>query len=253
MGDAAAVSVIIPVYNGERYIGAALESVLAQTSRPGEILVIDDGSGDGTAQAVQLFARRCEVPLRYIRQENRGPAAARNRGLALARGEVIAFQDADDVWTDNKLAVQLDLLTSRPEAEVVLGSLQVMSTAPDGQLEPCTGRWANPRLLPILQAAIFRRHVFHRVGLLAEQLRQSEDLDWYIRALEMDINLLVHREVVLLYRRHQTNLTLNSGQNDHHFLLAVKRSIDRRRARTDQPTAQRPLRFALSTGEKENT
>src|SRR5438552_12366709 len=88
------VSVIIPVFNGERYIRQTIESVLAQTYQDFELLVIDDGSTDGTAEAVKEY----EKNLRYVRQGNGGASKARNQGIRLSQGEYLAFQDADDLW-----------------------------------------------------------------------------------------------------------------------------------------------------------
>src|SRR5579871_1893267 len=98
-------SVIIPVYNAEAFLAQAVESVRRQTVKPLEIIVVDDGSTDNSAQV----AARLDV--HYIYQPNRGPAAARNRALTAARGQFIAFLDADDLWPDNKLAMQTEILT----------------------------------------------------------------------------------------------------------------------------------------------
>jgi len=101
------ISVIIPVFNGERFLGEAIKSALSQTLPPYEILVIDDGSTDGSAQLAESFG----PPVRVIRQENRGEAAARNRGIDAAQGDWIAFLDCDDVWKPEKLALQAALLS----------------------------------------------------------------------------------------------------------------------------------------------
>jgi glycosyltransferase involved in cell wall biosynthesis len=116
------VSVIIPAYNAERYLIEALDSVRAQGHRPLEVIMVDDGSTDGTAGVVAQYP-----DVRYVYQANRGPAAARNAGLRLAQGDLIAFLDADDVWSDDKLAVQLTLLSARAESQIVLGRLQMVS------------------------------------------------------------------------------------------------------------------------------
>ncbi len=211
------ISVIIPVYNSEKYLAEAVDSVRAQRYAPMEIIIIDDGSTDGTAGVV----RGLGDDIRYVYQANAGPAAARNHGLRLAQGEIIAFQDADDVWTEDKLTVQLTLLARHPSAGVVLGFTRLIQT--DGQII------GDPGLITVLQAALFRRVMFDHVGLLNEDMRQSEDVDWYLRALERDVQIITHRDVVLFYRRHAANLTHNRRETYAHFLLALKRSLDRRR------------------------
>jgi glycosyltransferase involved in cell wall biosynthesis len=105
-----AVSVIIPVYNAEQWIGRTLESVLAQTFKDIEVLVIDDGSQDGSAEIIRRY------PVQYFRQENAGQAAAFNAGLRRARGELIAFLDADDLWLPGKLSACVAALRAQPEA-----------------------------------------------------------------------------------------------------------------------------------------
>ena len=114
------VSVIMPVYNGERFLLDAVRSVEAQGLERLEILVIDDGSTDGTAAILAGLGSR----VRAVRQPNRGPAAARNQGLALARGNVIAFLDADDLWSPGGLADMLAHLEAHPEIDIVQGLIE---------------------------------------------------------------------------------------------------------------------------------
>src|SRR5919112_2696990 len=109
------VSVIVPVYNGERYLAAALQSIFEQDYRPFEVIVVDDGSVDDTAKIARSFQQ-----IHYIYQSNQGAAAARNAGVATAQGELIAFLDADDVWVPNKLSVQADYLFRHPEVGYVV-------------------------------------------------------------------------------------------------------------------------------------
>src|SRR5688500_924354 len=109
------VSVIIPVYNGARFLRAALESVFAQTYRPIEVIVVDDGSADDSGVIAQSFPE-----VRYIRQENQGVAAARNNAIEAARGEFFAFLDQDDLWTPEKLRLQIEHLLDHPEVGYTL-------------------------------------------------------------------------------------------------------------------------------------
>ena len=131
MAEGEQISVILPVYNGERFLAEAIGSVLGQTLPPHEIIVVDDGSTDSTAQIVADLAAAAAVPLRYVYQENQGPAAARNHGIRLAQGELIAFQDADDLWSAEKLVTQAALLRRYPQAHAVIGYSQIAFTSSD--------------------------------------------------------------------------------------------------------------------------
>ena len=114
------VSCVIPAYNAERYIDRALASVIEQSRPPEEIIVVDDGSTDGTADVLASYGSR----LRVVRQANAGPAAARNRGIEMAAGELICFQDADDEWDRDKLAKQLALLDASPNVGICITHLR---------------------------------------------------------------------------------------------------------------------------------
>src|SRR5689334_9621809 len=114
------VSCVVPVYNGERYLAEALDSILAQTHRPLQAIVADDGSTDGTAAVAAAYGDRVLV----LRQANAGPAAARNLGLAAARGEYVAFLDADDLWHPRKLERQLARFRARPQLDYCVSLMQ---------------------------------------------------------------------------------------------------------------------------------
>lgn len=118
------VSVVLPVYNGERFIGEAIQSVLDQTFRDFELLVVDDGSTDNT----ETIVRQSKGPLTYHRQENQGAGAARNAGVASARGEWIAFMDADDIWETDKLAKQIEYLQTHPNVSFVYCDMDLIDS-----------------------------------------------------------------------------------------------------------------------------
>ncbi len=139
-GSSGLVSVVIPTYNRALHLGAAIESALGQTYRPLEVIVVDDGSTDGTADVVATFGS----DVRYLHQPNGGVAAARNLGLRHARGEFIAFLDSDDRWQPWKLAAQVELLRKRPD----IGMVWTDMTAVDGH-----GRVLHPRYLRRMYSA----------------------------------------------------------------------------------------------------
>ena len=118
--DPALVSCVIPVYNGARFVAESIESVLAQAYRPLEVIVVDDGSTDGTEDVLAAFGDR----IRVFFQPNAGAAAARNRGVAEARGGWLTFQDADDLWAPDKLERQMECFRRNPELDLCFGYLQ---------------------------------------------------------------------------------------------------------------------------------
>ena len=226
------VSVIIPVYNGEHYLGEAIESVLAQDYRPIEVIIVNDGSTDNT----EAIAKRYGKDIIYARQEKRGPAAARNKGLQMSQGEFIGFLDADDLWSGNKLLLQLARMEEDPSLGIVLGLSQVMRLQ-DGDAKLQFEKWHSPILLLLFGAAVMRRSVFEKVGFFDETLHHSEDTDWFMRVREMGISTAIVQEVSLFYRRHESNMTLDSVARNRFFIKAVKKSLDRRRRKGDGSVA----------------
>jgi glycosyltransferase involved in cell wall biosynthesis len=194
----ALVSVIMPLYNGEPYVEAALRSVGAQGIEGVQVIVVNDGSTDGSGLRVE----RSGQPATLLHQENLGPASARNHGVRFATGEFLAFIDADDVWPEGRLKWQIDMLRSRPDLDIVQGQLR--------ELHLEEGRWI-PRGKPLfahhLGTALYRRDVFERVGPLDESLPYCEDVDWFFSASEAGVGLLRHEEVCMSHRRHDNNLT----------------------------------------------
>ena len=222
------LSVIVPVYNGAEHVAAALESVCRQAYEPLEIIVVDDGSTDDTAEEVASFRETRWPALRYVYQPNAGPAAARNRGFEMARGEWIAFLDADDVWVDGGLAALAEPLQA-PDVQLVVGCTQRVRAAKEpggaGRLLPFGPVW----LTFTLSAAIFRRQCFEQVGMFDATLRYGEDVDWFLRAREAGVAIEVRDRVVVWHRQHESNMTLDTDQSNHYFLAALRKSLQRRR------------------------
>lgn len=218
------VSVIIPVYNGEKFIREAIESVLQQNYQSLEILVIDDGSTDRTAHWVGDFGQK----IRYFFQSNRGPSAARNKGLELSQGEVIAFLDADDLWPLHKLENQIPPLLENPSIDVVLGRIQCLESS--GTMKSDFSKSQNTFIDVHLGGGIFRKSVFDKVGRFDETLRYSEDHDWFLRAREQTISILLLEEVTLYYRLHQSNMTRNKEHKGFQLPNVLKKSLERRRS-----------------------
>jgi glycosyltransferase involved in cell wall biosynthesis len=210
MANTSSVSVIIPVYNGERYLSEAIQSVLDQTLPPAEIIVIDDGSIDATSQIVADIATVSSVSIRYAYQENQGPAAARNTGIIESRGDILAYQDADDLWVYNRLSLQISILNLNPHALVVFGRTQCFFSDDKDMPSPAISNDSDsspPSWFLGVQSGLYRRSVFDTIGLFDDKLRYHEDIDWFRRARSKGVVIYPHEDVVLLHRRHRNNMT----------------------------------------------
>ncbi len=222
------VSVILPTYNSASFLPDAVGSVRMQRYEPLEIIVVDDGSTDRTGDVVDALEG---ADLRYLRQENRGPGAARNAGLAAAQGEIIGFLDADDLWPEQKLARQLEVLIADPAVDIVHGRTQALVLVDDAAAgERRFAPFAEPWYSTQLGSALYRREIFARVGCFDPDLKTSEDFDWFLRARECGAKVVPTPEAALLYRFHHSNLTRGAGT--HNLMTTIKRSLDRRRGRT---------------------
>jgi len=221
------VSVIIPAFNAASFLPGAVASIERQGYQPLEIIVIDDGSTDDTATVV----RSLPSVSHYFYQENKGPSAARNLGLKHARGEFIAFLDADDEWPPGKLDLQLGRLRAEPLLEVVLGRIQYISL-PGAENINLVFETEDRTLTHVhLGSGIYRKPVFDRVGLFEESLRYSEDVDWFMRAREEDISMVILGNVTLLYQLHGGNMTREMSSDRSTMAKVLKRSLERRRKR----------------------
>lgn len=218
------VSAIIPVYNGEDFLADAISSIIRQNYEPLEIIVVDDGSTDGTASIAQGFPG-----VNYVYQENQGAPAARNRGLQMARGNLIGFLDADDLRSDDKLAFQTSWFRKKPSAEIIVGYTQRMQLIKHREAKPEFRNYLEPVLGMNFIASLFRRSVFDKVGLIDETFPHCDDWDWFMRAKELGVGMLVHKEVSRFYRRHDNNITNKLDIENHYKMLMLKRSLDRRR------------------------
>ena len=226
------VSVVIPVYNGERFAAEAIDSVLGQTRAPDEVLVVDDGSTDGTPEVLRRFDRRVTL----IRQQNAGAAAARNRGIEAAKGALIAFQDADDLWVPHKLEHQIAAFTADPALDVCAALVEHFWEPGLAQREAAYRQVDHPMTKPqvgwILQTMVVRRDAFRRVGLLDESLMTCEDVDWCLRGREAGLREHVVPEVLVRRRIHGDNLTMTHEAVVKSDLVSVfAASLKRRRGR----------------------
>lgn len=214
------ISVIVPVHDGERYLAETLDSILAQTLRPLEILVVDDGSTDGTAAIAKSFGD----PVVYVHRERAGVSAARNHGIRIACGDLIAFLDADDLFLPHKLELQRQRFIERPELDMSSGytanfwSPEMSALEADHDPKP-TEPW--PRFIGTW---VVRRSVFDTVGGFDESMRLSQDVDWNIRVERSPAVTETLDEVLTRRRLHRGNTTRQARSECRRAVLGSVRA-----------------------------
>ncbi len=210
----ARVSVVIPVYNGAHYLQQAIASVIAQTHKPCEIIVVDDGSTDDSAAIAEQAGVLC------LRRSHEGAGLARNAGVERASGEFLAFLDADDMWTPDKTERQLAALCSSP-TNMVFGHVE--------QFREDTAAVYAPEAGCIPGALLLRREEFLRVGLFSAEWKIGEFIDWYARATELGLQSTMIPDVVLKRRIHSTNLGVRERASSVDYTRVVRAALHRRR------------------------
>lgn len=220
------VSTIIPVYNGEKYLRQAIESLVSQCYKPLEIIVVDDGSYDGSAKIAQSFGTK----VRYHYHPNSGLSVTQNKGVELAKGEFISFLDSDDLWVQDKLTLQMKAFQSDSSLDMVFGHVQQfhdvhLSHELKSRLqipkEPMQGYSTGTLLI--------KRESFNRVGPFATDLRVGEFVDWYAKASDKGLKELMLPEVLLKRRVHANNMGIRDRDKRIDYLRVLKSSLDRRR------------------------
>jgi glycosyltransferase involved in cell wall biosynthesis len=210
------VSVIVPAYNTAAFIGETLDSVFGQTFQGFELIVINDGSPDTPELEVALQAYMSRI--RYIRQENRGPSGARNAGIRLAQGELVAFVDSDDIWMPEYLSAQVQFLDCHPGVHASIADALLF----DSFAEPVVWRMLKAGAGPVLNfeqmlkreggqaggsAMVARRQRVLQVGMFDEQLRIAEDFEFCARLCFPDGSIGYLGQVLVKYRQHQGSIT----------------------------------------------
>lgn len=211
------ITVAVPAYQAERFIAETLKSILVQTHPPDEVIVVDDGSTDGTARELERFADR----IRVIRQPNGGCAAAFNTAFRAVSCDFVAECGADDIWEPYKLERQIEALTEHPEIDVAFSAARVFGNA--------EGRWGMPtaedpnggimdlrrlgrtmyRSNPVCPSTLLiRRGLYERLGPFAEDIA-TEDYEYWMRALHGGAVFYYDPEMLVRYRRHEANASSN--------------------------------------------
>lgn len=217
------VSVIMAAYNAEEYIGPALESLLAQDWESFEVIVLDDGSTDRTAEIAKSFGR-----VQYVWQENSGPSAARNAALAHSTGALIANFDSDDLLPPSRLRLQATYLEEHAAVGCVFGRQEWLNPPPWLARDNVYGEIDG---IP-LSSAMFRRKVLLDLGGYDTSFIRGEDMDVLIRMRELGIQYAVLPDTVLYRRFHETSLT--GGRSFHNPLLrSLRAKLERERTGED--------------------
>jgi glycosyltransferase involved in cell wall biosynthesis len=208
MRDAGLVSVIIPCFRQAQFLPDAIDSVEVQTYARHEILVVDDGSPDQTAEVVRRYPA-----VRYLRQRNRGLAGARNTGIHCSRGAYLVFLDADDRLLPTHFERSLEGFERRPDAAIVCGDYRLFGVDDGGgHVHMCDptpdhyGTLLRTNFIGPPHPAMFRRDVVFEVGMFREELKACEDLDLYLR-IARRYAIYCHHEIVAEYRRHSTQMS----------------------------------------------
>jgi glycosyltransferase involved in cell wall biosynthesis len=223
------VSVIIPTYNRARYVVEAVESVFAQTFKDYEVIVVDDGSTDNTKQVLEPYRGR----IRYVRQENRGLAAARNRGVREARGELVAFLDSDDCWEPRMLEGILKTFEKHPDVGAVFVAEREMDK--DGQPRERVHTKRSPGLFFTPESMVskdtgvgcgrppvVRKKWLDALGGFDESMRSAVDCEMWIR-YSFHVPMILHPEPLVRRRVHEGHLSGDRGVNAEHWLRILEK------------------------------
>ncbi len=222
--DESMVSVIVPVYNGENYLAQALESVLKQSYQNIEIIIVDDGSTDNTAELAKSY---CDRPnIQYIYQENGGHGSALNAGFSKASGIFLASIDHDDLWEQKKMQIQLAAFADDPSLEVVFSHQKNFAENKASERlaykkEAVPGYMAGSMLI--------RTDSFSRVGLFTTEIRKGYFWPWYERLNSLDLNTLLLPDVLYHRRVHGQNMSIGRDNKDFKDYFSAIRAIRNQR------------------------
>jgi glycosyltransferase involved in cell wall biosynthesis len=220
------VTAAIPVRDGEAYLAEAIESVLAQSRSCDQVIVVDNGSSDRSAEIARGFAPAVEV----LHEPRPGIGAARNAALRAARGDLVAFLDADDLWEPAKTVLQLAAFEAEPRLQLVFGHVRQfvspdLAAADVGALRAP----ATPQPGLYIGAMMARRTAIDAIGPWPDDVRVSDGLTFLLRAKELDLEQAMLPETVILRRLHGDNHSIANRDQRTEFARHLKRSLDRRR------------------------
>lgn len=221
------VSVIIPVYNAGKYAHAAIESVLSQTYKNIEVICVDDCSTDNSLSILHSFGEKIHI---LCHEQNAGIGKARNTGIEIAKGELIAFMDADDLWLPEKLEVQVSEFLKDEELDVSFSYMKCfISPELPSQVRNLRECPSEPTPGYLAGTAVIKTSSFHKVGLFNPKWRMGEFIDWMARAREHALTSKIVPGVFLLRRIHETNTGVTERPSRIDYLKIMRESLDRKK------------------------
>lgn len=219
------VSIIMIVKNGERFIRQALDSIMAQSYRPFEIILVDGNSQDKTLEIAAEYN-----PIRILQQVGTGVSDGYNTGIRAATADFVAFLSHDDLWTPDKLTVQMNYLIGHPEI-MFTNCLRTFFLEPGSGIPEGFRRHLlvgeHPAM--IMESLVARKTVFDQVGYFNIALRTAEDVDWYSRATDLKIPSIMLPQVLLRKRIHDRNISMDVDKNNQNLLVALRASVVRKK------------------------
>lgn len=229
MSDSPGVSIVIPVFNGERFLAQAIESILQQHWSPLEIIVVDDGSTDRSAEIAEGY----RGTVKCIRQSHAGLPATRNVGFASAEHSYLLPFDSDDLMCSDAIATRMDYLKKHPECEILVGYFKSFGDFDSDECE--TEKYVvpeDPQKGHVAGTSLIHRSVFDRIGGFNERLQTISDLEWFVRCQEAGINIQEIEDVLMRRRIHGRNHSLSGDQHSSAVQLRMLKSfLDRKRER----------------------
>ena len=222
------VSVVIPAYNREKYIGEAIESVLAQAVENIEIIVVDNNSTDGTATVARSYPK-----VQVLEEPRQGIAFAMNTGVNAATGYWLAFLDSDDLWMPDKLTAQLAALQNQPANIVALGLSQNFLD-PHTSPEELPDQKIETRPVPgyHVSALLMRAETFQMIGSFDESLFKGIVVEWFTRLMDAGLKPVMLNQVVHRRRIHAANIARDRSAAD--YMAIITKTLRRRRAQSDE-------------------
>jgi glycosyltransferase involved in cell wall biosynthesis len=211
------ISCIVPTHNGQKFLAETVRSLLAQTYRPIEVIVVVDSSTDSSFEIAAAFG----WPVRVVRIDASNPVVARNVGICLAKGEYLAFLDHDDLSPTDRLNVQYDAFARDPALEVSVGMIQRFTQPTTASIKVDAGA-PVPGYLTISMLA--RRQAFDRVGILNPQQRYSDSAEWFLRARKVNCRVELLRQIVTYHRIHAQSLSIQGNDEARREFLRLVRT-----------------------------
>ena len=219
------ITVILAVKNGERYIEQSINSILNQSLKPHEILIIDGHSTDNTKQICSQFSE-----IKFIEQNGSGIPGAYNQGIKLSEGEFVSFISHDDIWKKEKLEKHIYIMNKFPEVRYTIS--QSSFFLEKGVSIPKNFKikmLKKPQLVYNMEALVARRSLFKITGYFDTTFITGEDTDWFARTFDLNINREIINEPLILKRIHDKNYSIINDNVTKNMLKAMRKSIRRKR------------------------